>query len=176
HVVRPDLDAFALGERARLGARTDVEADDERIGRGGEIDVVLRDPADALVDDADADLWVLDLRELADGGLQRALDVALQDEPQLLDCPLLHLREERLERRATRSLGELLAAQPLGSRLREVSRLALVLDHARDLAGGRRTVEADDLDRVAGLRVLELLAAVVLKGAHLAPGVARDDR
>src|ERR671936_228599 len=43
-------------------------------------------------------------------------------------------------------------------------------------AGRRRMVEAEDLDRIAGLRLLDLLAAVVVEGAHLAPRVAGDDR
>ena len=53
---------------------------------------------------------------------------------------------------------------------------ALVLDHAGELAGGRRLVEAEDLDRIARPRLLQLLAAVVVERAHLAPGVAGDDR
>src|SRR5262249_33685275 len=138
--------------------------------------VVLGDPADALVDDGDAHLGVLDLRELADGRLDGALHVALEDEAQLLDGALLHLGEERFERRAARALRELLAAEPLGAGLREVARLPLVLDHAPDLTGRRRLVEADDLDRIARLRLLQLLPAIVVERAHLAPGVAGDDR
>src|SRR5207248_2155264 len=46
----------------------------------------------------------------------------------------------------------------------------------RLLAGGRRLVEPDDLDRFAGLRFLDALAGVARERAHLAPGVARDDR
>ena len=40
-------------------------------------------------------------------------------------------------------------AQALAAHLRELARLALVLDDARELAGRRRLVEAEDLDRVA---------------------------
>ena len=72
--------------------------------------------------------------------------------------------------------GELLAAQALAARLREAARGALVLDHFRVLARGRRMVEAEDLDRVARCRLLDLLAAEVVERAHLAPGVAGDDR
>jgi hypothetical protein len=52
----------------------------------------------------------------------------------------------------------------------------LLLDDPRDLAGGRRTVEAENLDRVARLRLLQLLALVVEECAHAAPRVAGDDR
>src|SRR6202040_2561426 len=64
----------------------------------------------------------------------------------------------------------------LGALLREVARDALVLDDTRHLARRRRTVEAEDLDRAAGTRRAKLLALVVVERAHLAPGVAGDDR
>ena len=57
-----------------------------------------------------------------------------------------------------------------------VTRLALVLDDAADLAGRRRPVEADDLDRVARPGLLDLVAVVVVERAHAAPRVAGDDR
>src|SRR6185369_4384747 len=85
--------------------------------------------------------------------------------------------EQALERdAAARGLRELLAAEALAAHLRELPRLALVLDDPRALAGGRRLVEADDLDGLAGVCLLDLLAAVVVEGAHLAVRVARHDR
>ena len=57
-----------------------------------------------------------------------------------------------------------------------MTRLPVVLDHPRVIAGRRRLVEADDLDRVAGPRLVDLLAAVRVQRAHLAPGVAGHDR
>ncbi len=54
--------------------------------------------------------------------------------------------------------------------------LALVLDDAAQLAGGRRAVEAENLDRLAGERLLHLFAAVVVERADLARRVAGDDR
>src|SRR5205085_6983878 len=71
---------------------------------------------------------------------------------------------------------ELLAPEPLGPLLCEVARHALVLDDACELACGRRTVEAEDLDGVAGPRGRKLLALVIVERPHLAPGIARDDR
>ena len=61
-------------------------------------------------------------------------------------------------------------------RCASVARLALVLDDARELAGGRRHVEAEDLDRRTGAGFRDLLAAVVVERAHLAVRVAGDDR
>ena len=54
--VELDLDAFALGRRARVVVRAHVEADDDRARRLGEQDVALGDRADAAVDDLDLDL------------------------------------------------------------------------------------------------------------------------
>ena len=92
--IGADLDALAVGERARLRARAHVEADDQRARGGGEVDVALGDAPDAGMDDADAHLGVLDLFDLADGSLHGALDVCLDDEPELLDVALLHLLEQ----------------------------------------------------------------------------------
>ena len=90
--VGADVDALALGERARLGARPHVEADHERVRGRREVDVVLGDPADARVDDVDAHLGVLDLAELAEERLDGSLHVALEDDVEILDDALLQLR------------------------------------------------------------------------------------
>ncbi len=175
--VRADVDALAFRERARLGARPHVEADHERVRGRREVDVVLGDPADAGVDDVDPNLRMVDLAELAEQRLDRSLHVALEDDVEILDDTLLHLREQALERDAALgALGELLAAKALGPLLREILRLPLVLDDPRELARGRRPVEAEDLDGVARTRLLHLLARVVVERPHLAGCVARDDR
>ena len=129
------------------------------------------------MDHADAHLGVLDLLQLGDRRLDRALHVALEDEVQVLDGAGLQLREELLERRARlRGRRQLLPPEALAAHLRALARVALVLDDATELAGGRRLVEAEDLDRLARPRLLELLAAEVVERADPAPGVAGDDR
>src|SRR3954469_3209908 len=173
--VGSDLDALALRERPRLRVRPHVEADDHRVRGSREHDVVLGDPADALVDDVDADLRVLDLRELGNRGLHRPDDVALEHEVQVLDGAFLERLEERLERDPDSALRELLAPQPLAARLRVAARVALVLDDSRNLACGRRVVEAEDLDRIAGTGLLQLLAVEVVEGTDAAPRVPGDD-
>src|SRR5438105_2259812 len=55
----------------------------------------LRDAC--LVDDVDANLGVLDLRQLADDGFHRPDDIALDDEVEVLDTAGLHLLEEAFE-------------------------------------------------------------------------------
>ncbi len=134
-------------------------------------------PPDALVDDVDANLGVLDLRQLGDRRLDGADDVALEHEVQVLDAALLQVGEEGLQRDAALdALRELLGTEALRAELREVTGLALVLDDAADLSSGRRVIEAEDLDRVARTGVLQLLAPIVVERAHLAPSVAGDHR
>jgi hypothetical protein len=119
HAVLADLDPLPLGQLPRLARGADVEADDHGVRRGGQVDVVLRDPADARVDDVDADLGMLDLRQLADDRLDRALDVALEDDVEVCDTAGLELLEERLERGAAARLArERLALQPLAALVR----------------------------------------------------------
>src|SRR6266511_1605679 len=161
HAVGADLDALSFRERPRLRVRAYVETDDGR-GRGrSEHDVVLGDAADALVDDAHAHLGMLDLPELRNGRLDRADDVALDHEVQILDGACLHLLEEAFDRDALGCLRELLPAQPLSTSIGEVTSAPLVFDDATQFAGRGRMVEAEDFDRIAGVRLLHLVATVV---------------
>ena len=173
--VGADVDALAVGQRLRLGVRAHVEADDDRVRRGREHDVRGDDAADARVDHLHRDLVVVDLSDLVDGGLDRALHVGLDDQGELLDGALLHLREQVLEADRLAALGEHLGALALRALLGGLAGDAVVLDDAAQLAGRRRLVEAEDLDRDARPGVLDALAVVVVQRLHLAPGVAGDD-
>src|SRR6185369_17961619 len=51
HRVVPDLHTLAVGVVADLALGPDVEPDDDRVRRLGEVDVVLGDAADTAVDD-----------------------------------------------------------------------------------------------------------------------------
>src|SRR4029077_8912063 len=104
------------------------------------------------------------------------LDVALDDEVEILNLAGLELIEQALEGDARRGADrEPLAAQTFRALLREITCVPVGFDHPGELAGRRRLVEAEDLDRIARLRVLELLALVVVERPHLAPGVSGDD-
>ena len=128
------------------------------------------------MDDVDAHLRVLNLGELRDRGLDRSDHVALEHKVEVADRTGLHLLEQVLNRHPARGLRELLAAQTFAARIREIARSTLVLDDATKLTGGRRLVEAEDLDRLSRPRLLHLVAAEVVKRAHLPPRIARDDR
>ena len=123
---------------------------------------------------AHAHLGVLDLLELGQRGLDRSGHVRLEHDVEVLDA-FLDALEEHVERDRLRALRKLLSAKALAARLCVLARLALVLDHAGVLAGRRRLVEADDLDRIARAGVLELLAVEVVESAHASPGVAGHD-
>jgi hypothetical protein len=62
-----------------------------------------------------------------------------------------------------------------GPLARELARLAVVLDHADELAGLGDAVEAEDLDRLAGAGLLDLVALVVVHRADAAPVGAGHD-
>src|SRR3954467_11287117 len=72
--------------------------------------------------------------------------------------------------------GSTTPAGPPAPLLREILRLTLVLDDPRELAGRRRAVEAENLDRLSRTSLLDLLTLVVVKRTHLAGRIARDDR
>ena len=147
----------------RLAARPHVEADHERVRRGCEVDVVLGDAADPGVDHVDPHLGVLDLPELAQERLDRALHVALETmlsswTPPSCICSNSVSSEtpcfERCASCSRRSRSERFSARSFACRSCSTTRAS---SPAR---GG--LVEAEDLDRLAGLRLLHLLAAVVL--------------
>ena len=55
-VVVLDLDALGIRHLGHAFGGTDVEADDDRVVDGRQVDVVLRDRTDAAVDDAQSNL------------------------------------------------------------------------------------------------------------------------
>src|SRR2546421_6056758 len=118
---------------------------------------------------------MLDLSKLRYGRLDRAHDIALEHEVEVLDRPGLHLLEESFDRHAPRRLSKLFAAKPLAARVRELACAPLVLDHPAQLAGRRRLVEPEDLDGLAGPGLLDLVTAEVVERPDLSPGVPGDD-
>ena len=163
--------------RAGVADRADVEADDDRVGRGGEHDVGLVDAADAAVEDVDRDLVLRQLGDLVLERLDRAGDVGLEDEVELLELALLDVLKTsssetlRPERRASASVFRRCARS-----CASCAGAAVVLDDADVLAGLGDAVEAEHLDRVAGQRLLDARAGVVVHRADAAPVGAGDER
>ena len=93
-IVAADLDILLLGldDRPVLGG--DTEADHDGLRGVGQQDVALGDAADALEQDADRHLAVLQFLQLLGQGLDRALNVGLDDQVEVLDLLLGHLAVE----------------------------------------------------------------------------------
>ena len=93
-----------------------------------------------------------------------------------MTSPCLGALEDVLQRDlAARAAGERLGLQALRALVRELAGAAVVLDDADVLAGLGDAVEAEHLDRLAGLRLLDALADVVVHRADAAPVRAGDE-
>src|SRR5450759_4404623 len=173
--VRAHVDAFGFGERGGRGAGPHAEADDDRRGGAGQHDVVLVDAAYARMDDAHLDLGMLDLEQRVAESLEAALHVGLDHEVEVKHLARGDAREDVVEgERAL--LRERLGLEAVGAIVGPGARHALVLDHAAELAGHGKVVEADDLDRRGRAAALERVALEVAHRAHAAAGLAGDDR
>ena len=177
HRVGADLDPLALGRPAGIGQRPDVEADDDRVGGRREHHVGLGDPARRGVDHVDHDLLLRNLGDLVLKRLERARDVRLEHDVELLELALGALREDLVEADLAGLLaGQRLGLQALAALLRELSRSSLVLHRLDPLAGLADAVEPQHLDRIARVRLLHARPREVEHRPHLAPVRAGDQR
>ena len=154
--VGADLDALAVGDAARASptGRT-LKPRIDRVGGRGEHHVGLVDAADAAVDDVDRDLVLRQLGDLVLERLERAGDVGLEHEVELLELALLDAVEDVLERDlAAGAAGQRLGLEADRALAGQLAGLAVVLDDADVLAGLGDAVEAEHLDRVARDRPL----------------------
>src|SRR4029079_14940035 len=89
HRVVPDLHALAVGDVGVLALGPEVEPDDDRVRRHGEVDVVQRDRADTPVDDPHVDLVAhVDLVQSILQRFDRTRRVTLEDEGEGVDLGL----------------------------------------------------------------------------------------
>ena len=86
-----------LGDILRGVVGLNVETDNDRIRSCCQIDIALVDIAYAAVDDAYSDLVIAELDERLLNRLNRAHNVGLDDDIEVLDLALLDLREQTLE-------------------------------------------------------------------------------
>ena len=168
-----DLDALALGDGARVADRADVEGQDHRVGGGGQHHVGLGHGADGAADHVDRDLVLGQLGDLVLDRLERAGDVGLEHQVELLEAAL----EDVLERDALAAApGQRLGLEAGGALARQLTGAALVLDDADVLTGLGDAVEAEHLDRLAGQGLPDAVAEEVVHGAHAAPVGAGHER
>src|SRR5665213_3617851 len=171
--VHADIDVLAGGQVLRLAFRTDVEADDHRVGGRSEQDVGFRDGADARVEDLDADLFGGHAGERVGEDFDRTLHVELEDEVEVLDAGLLDLLGQAFERDAG-GLGELGFALLHLAVLGNALGLVAVRHDEERVAGVGHGFQAKNFDRRRRTGLLDLFAAIVEHGADLAKGVADD--
>ena len=177
-LVEPELDAFALGELARVAVGTHVEADHGRVRHDREVDVGFADAADTAVHERQPHLVVLlvELAQRVGERFERTLRVGLHDEVQRRDLAALHHREHVFEAGTTRqhhraALRRRLAAvrTGFGDRARDL----VARRDAQLVARQRDVVEAEHLDRHRRTGFGDLLAVLVEHRPDATPRVAR---
>ena len=128
-------------------------------------------------DDVDRTSLLRDLGDLVLERLERAGDIRLEDDVELLDLALADLGEDFVEAHlAGLAPRELLGLEALVALVRELAGKTFAIDRLEAVASFRDPVEAEHFDRVAGLRLSHLRPGVVVHRADLAPHRARDER
>ena len=104
------------------------------------------------------------------------LNVALDQKGELLQPGALQLGHHLLKRATLPGmLGHRLVAGQSLTIFGDLAGAGFVLHGGKPVAGKRRTLQAENLDRHGRRRFVYLLAAIVDDGAHAAPLGARDD-
>ena len=145
------------------------------VGGRSERHVGLRNRADRAVHDFELDLGGRKARERVGQRLDRALDVALDDDLQFLDLAGLHPLAQILERDAAGLLQ--LALALLGpAEFGDLARLGFLgHDHERS-AGLGHAGESEDFHRRRRRRLGHALAEMIVHRAHAAIGDAANER
>src|SRR6478752_3352284 len=174
--VVADVDTLAVGQLLHPAHRLDVEADDDGVGGGRQVDVVLGDAADPAVHHPQVDLLAhvqLDQRVLQ--RLHGAGVVALDDQRELLDL-LLGQRGAQVFQRDPPTGADLRLA---GAGLPPFGDLpghpVLLDDHGRVAGAGHRG-EPEHLHRAGRQRLADVLAEVAEHGPDAPVGIAGHDR
>ena len=127
--------------------------------------------------DADRHLGVLDLGDLAFGGLDRALHVGLDDQAQLLHRALLHRREQILQADRLVAAGQHARCAIRCARFCAIWRaIRSFSTTSPDSPAGGGLSKPRISTGTAGPASLTALAVVVVERLDLAPGVAGDHR
>src|SRR5271165_6391134 len=173
-IVAADLDILLLGldDRSVLGG--DPEADHDGLRGVCQQDVTIGDAANALQQDADRDLAVLQFLQLFGQGFDRALNVGLDDQVEVLDLLLGHLAVEVLQGDGLAlGLGGIASAQPAG--LGDLAGAGNVVDHREGFASGGNDIHSGDFDRGGWSGLLDRPAPIVEEGANPPIAVAADE-
>ena len=173
HGVVPDLDVALRGELARLRPRADIEADDDRLRCRSQGHVGLVDPANPGMEHANPDLVGGKALRIGLNGLDRALDIGLDDQRELLLLLAADIGEHLLHGPARGPRGPCVALAA-NAELGDLAGAGFVLDHAELIARGGRSVETEDFHRHRGAGRTDRRAGVVDDRPHPSPFAARD--
>src|ERR1039458_7701507 len=129
------------------------------------------------MDDVDLDLALRKLGDLVLDRLQRAGNVGLDDQAQLLARALLGELEDVLQRHlSTRAPRQRLGLEAICALAGELTRATLVLDHAHEFTGLWNAIEAEHLHRLARRRSLHARTGEVMHRADPSEVRAGDER
>ena len=172
-VVVLDLDALGIRHLGHALGGTDVEADDDRVVDGRQVDVVLRDRTDAAVDDTQRDLVAhVDTQQRVFQGLDGTGHVALDDQVESVDLALGQDLVEVLQGDALAALGQ--QSLTLGglTLVGDLAGRAVIRGNQERVTGARDGRETQDRDgsRRTGLR--DVVTGVVEHRTHAAVGRA----
>src|SRR3954454_14965634 len=175
--VEPDVHTLAGGTLAGLRVRPHIEADDDGVVDGGEVDVALRDRTHTAVDDAQLHRLVhVDLEHRLLECLDGTGDVTLDDEDERVDLALFESAGKVIERDALAVLRQRGVALDGLAVLGALPSRAVLLGDEEGVAGTRDAREALHLDRPGRVRLGDGLAVLVHHRPDAAVGRARDDR
>ena len=174
NAVHTHINALLCSGVGSGAVRTNVKANNDRAGSGSQHNVRLVDGANGTVNNAHANLFVGQLLERGTNRLDRALNVCLDDDIQLLHLALLDGIEQVIERYLVEQLVALFLLLVLAL-LNQLTSHLLVIYGVKDVACTRNLSQTDDLDRNGRACGLNLLAVVVGHCANAADRGTRDN-
>ncbi len=177
HRVVPDLDALAVGQLRRLALRADVEADDDGVGRRGQVDVGLGDRTDTAVDDPQATSSPTSILASESSSASTEPDTSplrIRWSSWLSPFSIEAMKSSRVRRtRRLACIGRALARLAL---LGDLPGHPVVLDDDEVLAGTGHRGQTEHHRRTRRVGLLDVLAVLVEHGPDPAVGRTGDDR
>src|SRR5690606_11393362 len=158
--IRPDVDLLALGQLACADGRSNLESDDDGIGRRSEHDVAFGDGANTAVNDVQRHLVRAELEQGIGECLYRATHIRLDDELQLLEIAKRKPAADFVERDVF-LLAKRLLAMDLLSSLGDVAYLLFIVQYDELVAGFGSAVEAQNQRGLRGPRYIQTIIALI---------------
>src|ERR1039458_5116583 len=163
--VQANVNLLLVGQFLSFAFRPHVEADDDGIRCRGEQHIGLGNGAPTPEQDLDLDPVVGHLGQYVAQYLDRALNVALENDIQLFLSGRLQLFRQTFKR-DSRTLGKLSFACPAFAIFGDAARLLAVRHRHQLIAGLRQTFQAENLHRGCGSSSIQGDTPIVEHGAN----------